>query len=127
MSRARVISIAAAGTALIGGTIYATRSPQTQSVAEMKRNKADRARDLGLGSAGMGHTFLTGGPEAGSAPSRPNDGGDAERRVKTTAESGDKLPAGGVGGGEGAGGSSARRTEVPFGEKSFQGVSEDGK
>ncbi|KAG5981864.1 hypothetical protein E4U54_006522, partial [Claviceps lovelessii] len=84
MSRARVASIAAVGTALIGGTIYATRSPQKQSPIEMKRNKAERARDLGLGSAGMGNTHLTGGPEAGSAPSRP-DGDDAPRRVKTTA------------------------------------------
>ncbi|KAG5916710.1 hypothetical protein E4U53_004283, partial [Claviceps sorghi] len=95
MSRARAISIAAAGTALIGGTIYATRAPQKQSVPEMKRNRADRARDLGLGSAGVGGNFMTGGPEAGAAPSRPDDGDDAARRVRTTAESGDKLPAGG--------------------------------
>ncbi|KAG6003128.1 hypothetical protein E4U21_002326 [Claviceps maximensis] len=127
MSRARAFSIAGLGAAFVGGTIYATRSPQKQSVAEMKRNKADRARDLGLGSAGVGGTHLTGGPEAGAAPSRPDDGDDHAQRVKTTAESGDKLPSGGVGGGEGAGGSSARRTEVPFGGRSYRGVSENGE
>ncbi|KAG6095379.1 hypothetical protein E4U30_002501 [Claviceps sp. LM220 group G6] len=101
MSRSRLMAVAVAGSALIGGAFYATRRPEKQSPEELRRNKADRARDLGLGSAGMGHNLVTGGPEAGAAPSRPDET-DRMRPVHTTASSKDKLPSGGAGGGEGA-------------------------
>ncbi|KAG6026139.1 hypothetical protein E4U19_002761 [Claviceps sp. Clav32 group G5] len=116
MSRSRLMAVAVAGSALIGGTFYATRRPEKQSPEELRRNKADRARDLGLGSAGMGHNLVTGGPEAGAAPSRPDET-DRMRPVHTTASSKDKLPSGGAGGGEGAGRTSARATELPAGKK----------
>ncbi|KAG6076430.1 hypothetical protein E4U15_005141 [Claviceps sp. LM218 group G6] len=116
MSRSRLMAVAVAGSALIGGAFYATRRPEKQSPEELRRNKADRARDLGLGSAGMGHNLVTGGPEAGAAPSRPDET-DRIRPVHTTASSKDKLPSGGAGGGEGAGRTSARATELPTGKK----------
>ncbi|KAG5924061.1 hypothetical protein E4U61_001717 [Claviceps capensis] len=117
MSRSRLMAVAVAGSALIGGAFYATRRPEKQSPEELRRNKADRARDLGLGSAGMGLNQVTGGPEAGAAPSRPDET-DRMRPVHTTASSKDKLPSGGVGGGEGAGRTSARATELPTGKGS---------
>ncbi|KAG6269965.1 hypothetical protein E4U47_003876 [Claviceps purpurea] len=116
MSRSRLMAVAVAGSALIGGAFYATRRPEKQSPEELRRNKADRARDLGLGSAGMGHNQVTGGPEAGAAPSRPDET-DRMRPVHTTASSKDKLPSGGAGGGEGAGRTSARATELPTGKE----------
>ncbi|KAG6207820.1 hypothetical protein E4U35_000618 [Claviceps purpurea] len=116
MSRSRLMAVAVAGSALIGGAFYATRRPEKQSPEELRRNKADRARDLGLGSAGMGHNQVTGGPEAGAAPSRPDET-DRMRPVHTTASSKDKLPSGGAGGGEGAGRTSARTTELPTGKE----------
>ncbi|KAG6263663.1 hypothetical protein E4U49_002151 [Claviceps purpurea] len=115
MSRSRLMAVAVAGSALIGGAFYATRRPEKQSPEELRRNKAERARDLGLGSAGMGHNQVTGGPEAGAAPSRPDET-DRMRPVHTTASSKDKLPSGGAGGGEGAGRTSARATELPTGK-----------
>ncbi|CCE27748.1 uncharacterized protein CPUR_01222 [Claviceps purpurea 20.1] len=99
MSRSRLMAVAVAGSAIIGGAFYATRRPEKQSPEELRRNKADRARDLGLGSAGMGHNQVTGGPEAGAAPSRPDET-DRMRPVHTTASSKDKLPSGGAGGDE---------------------------
>ncbi|KAG6279803.1 hypothetical protein E4U48_008289 [Claviceps purpurea] len=116
MSRSRLMAVAVAGSALIGGAFYATRRPEKQSPEELRTNKADRARDLGLGSAGMGHNQVTGGPEAGAAPSRPDET-DRMRPVHTTASSKDKLPSGGAGGGEGAGRTSARATELPTGKE----------
>ncbi|KAG6171258.1 hypothetical protein E4U51_000132 [Claviceps purpurea] len=100
MSRSRLMAVAVAGSAIIGGAFYATRRPEKQSPEELRRNKADRARDLGLGSAGMGHNQVTGGPEAGAAPSRPDET-DRMRPVHTTASSKDKLPSGWAGGDEG--------------------------
>ncbi|QUC22235.1 uncharacterized protein UV8b_06476 [Ustilaginoidea virens] len=104
---------AAAGAALIGGTIYATRGRKEKSGPEVARNRARAKRELGLGGAGIGGNVLSGGPEAGAAPPRPDR--DPERRAKTTADSRDDLPSGGVGGGEGAGGASARRSQLPYG------------
>ncbi|KAG6144882.1 hypothetical protein E4U28_001813 [Claviceps purpurea] len=100
MSRSRLMAVAVAASAIIGGAFYATRRPEKQSPEELRRNKADRARDLGLGSAGMGHNQVTGGPEAGAAPSRPDET-DRMRPVHTTASSKDKLSSGGAGGDEG--------------------------
>ncbi|KAG6237384.1 hypothetical protein E4U25_002742 [Claviceps purpurea] len=96
MSRSRLMAVAVAGSAIIGGAFYATRRPEKQSPEELRRNKADRARYLGLGSAGMGHNQVTGGPEAGAAPSRPDET-DRMRPIHTTASSKDKLPSGGGG------------------------------
>ncbi|KAG6298198.1 hypothetical protein E4U09_001012 [Claviceps aff. purpurea] len=107
MSRSRLMAVAVAGSAIIGGAFYATRRPEKQSPEELRRNKADRARDLGLGSAGMGHNQVTGGPEAGAAPMRP---------VHTTASSKDKLLSGGT---------SARATELPVGRSSQEGYSDN--
>ncbi|KAG6178875.1 hypothetical protein E4U27_003510 [Claviceps purpurea] len=124
MSRSRLMAVAVAGSAIIGGAFYATRRPEKQSPEELRRNKADRARDLGLGSAGMGHNQVTGGPEAGAAPSRPDET-DRMRPVHTTASSKDKLPSGGAGGDEGAGRTSARATELPVGRSSQEGYSDN--
>jgi len=96
MSREKVMMIAVAGAGLFGATLYATRG-NASSKTEAKRNQAQEKRDLGLGSAGVG----------GNADR-------AENKQITTAESRDKLPSGNPGGGEGAGGSSARRSQVPF-------------
>ncbi|KAG6262173.1 hypothetical protein E4U49_003325 [Claviceps purpurea] len=115
MSRSRLMAVAVAGSAIIGGAFYATRRPEKQSPEELRRNKADRARYLGLGSAGMGHNQVTGGPEAGAAPSRPDET-DRMRPVHTTASSKDKLPSGGT---------SARATELPVGRSSQEGYSDD--
>ncbi|KAG5989373.1 hypothetical protein E4U52_005632 [Claviceps spartinae] len=122
MSRSRLMAVAVAGSALIGGAFYATRRPEKQSPEELRRSKADSARDLGLGSAGMGHNLVTGGPEAGAAPSRPDET-DRMRPVHTTASSKDKLPSGGAGGGEGAGRTSARAAELPTGKSSQESYS----
>lgn len=94
----------AAGAGLIGAAIYATRKNQTET--QDNRNMAQQKRDLGLSGAGIGGNQIAGGPERGGSP--------VPGRQITTAESRDKLPSGKIGGGEGAGGSSARRTELSF-------------
>ncbi|OAA32314.1 hypothetical protein AAL_01646 [Moelleriella libera RCEF 2490] len=106
MSQGRALMIATAGAAAIGGAFYATRG--SKSSAQARKDAADSKRDLGLGGVGVGGNVLTGGPESG--PPRPDK--DPQRSTKTTAESRDKLPSGGLGGGEGAGGSSARKTDL---------------
>ncbi|OAA44802.1 hypothetical protein NOR_03556 [Metarhizium rileyi] len=118
MSREKVIMTAAAGAGLIGATIYATRATPTET--QDKRNKAQQKRDLGLGGAGIGGNHMAGGTERGPPPG-PGDG-DPKRQV-TTAESRDKLPSGAIGGGEGAGGSGARRTQLSFPGSSTLGSS----
>lgn len=99
----------AAGAGLIGATIYATRKNQAET--QDNRNMAQQKRDLGLSGAGIGGNRIAGGTERGGSPGSGD--GDPGRQI-TTAKSRDKLPWGKIGGGEGAGGSGARRTDVSF-------------
>lgn len=111
---------AAAGAGLIGATVYATRRNNTNN--QDNRNIAQQKRDLGLGGAGIGGNKMAGAMERGGRPGVGD--GDPGRQV-TTAESRDKLPSGQIGGGEGAGGSSARRTQLPFTGSNSKGSSGD--
>ncbi|KHN97526.1 uncharacterized protein MAM_04541 [Metarhizium album ARSEF 1941] len=118
MSREKVIMTAAAGAGLIGATIYATRKNRAE--APDHRNMAQQKYDLGLSGAGIGGNRVAGAMERGGSHGRGD--GDPGRQI-TTAESRDKLPSGKIGAGEGAGGSGARRTEIPFSGSSSNGTS----
>lgn len=80
-----------AGVSMIGVIFYATRKNESKTNAQIRSNKAQETRELGLGSAGVGGNRMTGGPSNAAAPS------GSER----DAQSGQaQLPTGGVGGGE---------------------------
>lgn len=96
-----------AGAGMLGAAIYGIRGKSITS--EDNRNKAQQKRDLGLGGAGIGGNHMAGGNERGPSPSK---GEQKPKRQVTTAKSRDQLPSGDIGGGEGAGGSSARKTQV---------------
>lgn len=80
------------GISMIGVIFYATRKnePKTDN-AQIRRNKAQETRELGLGSAGVGGNRMTGGPSSSAAPS------GSERDPQSGQV---QLPTGGVGGGE---------------------------
>ncbi|TFA99519.1 hypothetical protein CCMA1212_008687 [Trichoderma ghanense] len=99
MSRERLAMTALAGVGVVGATVYATRrGGSKKSDTQERRDKAQETRELGLGSAGVGGNRMAGGPSNSAAPSGPER--DPKDRQVTTADSRDKLPSGGVGGGE---------------------------
>lgn len=97
------------GLATLGilGVIVSSRRSSTDTSNLGARARAKRDAD-GLNGAGIGGNMQSGGTEAGAVTGK----GDAERPVQTTAESRGDLPAGGVGGGHGAGNSNARAVEM---------------
>ncbi|KAL6814686.1 hypothetical protein V8C40DRAFT_269814 [Trichoderma camerunense] len=80
------------GVSMLGVIFYATRKNESKTDnSQLRRNKAQETRELGLGSAGVGGNRMTGGPSSSAAPSgseRDIQGGQVQ------------LPTGGVGGGE---------------------------
>ncbi|KAM3566357.1 hypothetical protein ARSEF4850_000680 [Beauveria asiatica] len=103
--------LALAGAGAIGVAFYATRSTTRPAVPSpsttLPDNKARDKRDMGLSGAGIGGTGAAGGNERAIDPSQ-------DRKVETTTAPREKLPAGDVGGGVGAGGTSARAVELPM-------------
>ncbi|OAA38710.1 hypothetical protein BBO_06957 [Beauveria brongniartii RCEF 3172] len=115
MAADKKVMLALAGAGAVGVAFYATRSttrPAVQSSSSssssttLPDNKARDKRDMGLSGAGIGGTGAAGGNERAIDPSQ-------DRKVETTAPR-EKLPSGGVGGGVGAGGMSARAVELPM-------------
>ncbi|KAK1242052.1 hypothetical protein MKX07_000038 [Trichoderma sp. CBMAI-0711] len=98
MSRQRLAMTAMAGVGVLGATMYATRRGGSKNDAQERRDKAQETRELGMGSAGVGGNRMVGGPSNSAAPSGPER--DPNSRQVTTADTRDKLPSGGVGGGE---------------------------
>ncbi|KAM6484117.1 hypothetical protein HDV62DRAFT_357447 [Trichoderma sp. SZMC 28011] len=92
MSRQRLTMTMIGGVSMLGVIFYATRKNDSKTDnAQLRRNKAQETRELGLGSAGVGGNKMTGGPSSSAAPSgseRDIQGGQVQ------------LPTGGVGGGE---------------------------
>ncbi|KAM3512013.1 hypothetical protein MY11210_004339 [Beauveria gryllotalpidicola] len=110
MAADKKVMLALAGAGAIGVVLYSTRSTTRPAAVQSSTtlppdNKARDKRDMGLSGAGIGGTAAAGGNERAIDPSQ-------DRTVQTTAPR-DKLPAGGVGGGVGAGGMSARAVELP--------------
>ncbi|KAL7912182.1 hypothetical protein GGI35DRAFT_444609 [Trichoderma velutinum] len=92
MSRQRLAMTTIAGVGMIGAIFYATRKDESKmDNAQIRRNKAQETRELGLGSAGVGGNRMTGGPSNSAAPS------GSERDFQRDQP---QLPTGGVGGGE---------------------------
>ncbi|KAL5088413.1 hypothetical protein Trisim1_006621 [Trichoderma cf. simile WF8] len=91
MSR-RLTMTTIAGVSMVGVIFYATRKNESKTDnSQIRRNKAQETRELGLGSAGVGGNKMTGGPSNAAAPSgseRDSQSGKVQ------------LPTGGVGGGE---------------------------
>ena len=106
MSQQRFGSIALAGAVALGVGVYASRHTD-------ERNSARQKRDMGLNGAGIARTGTAGGTERGE-----RSAGHTDQQV-TSAKSRDALPSGGVGGGVGAGGSSARAVEMPNSNPNF--------
>lgn len=107
MSKRNVGLIAAAGAAVIGVGLYSNTSRTADSSqAAPGRNRAQAKRDHGLSGAGVGGNMMSGGTELEASPGRPDK--DPEQKVGTTAP-----PSGGIGGGEGVGGSSAQKMQIP--------------
>lgn len=106
MSQQRLGSIALAGAVALGVGVYASRHTD-------ERNSARQKRDMGLSGAGIGRTGTAGGTERGERSI-----GQTDQQV-TTAKDRDSLSSGGVGGGPGAGGSSARAVEMPNRNSNF--------
>jgi hypothetical protein len=102
----RLIIPGVATVGLLG--IYLYSRPSKTNETEGSDHIGNRARAKkdsdGLQGAGVGGNFQSGGHETGAKP----PGQDSERKVQTTADSLDKLPSGGVGGGVGAGGANVR-------------------
>lgn len=92
MSRQRLTMTMIGGVSMLGVIFYATRKNDSKTDnAQIRRNKAQDTRELGLGSAGVGGNRMTGGPSSSAAPSgseKDIQGGQVQ------------LPTGGVGGGE---------------------------
>ncbi|KAM3455018.1 hypothetical protein MY3296_002588 [Beauveria thailandica] len=120
MAADKKVMLALAGAGAIGVALYATRSTTTRPAAvqspstTLPDNKARDKRDMGLSGAGIGGTGAAGGNERAVDPSQ-------DRKVETTAPR-EKLPAGGVGGGVGAGGTSARAVELPMPKSSSSSI-----
>ncbi|KAL7945834.1 hypothetical protein V8C42DRAFT_45310 [Trichoderma barbatum] len=96
MSRQRLAMTAIAGVGVISAAFYVTRKDDPKkNDTQIRREKAQETRDLGLGSAGVGGNRMTGGPSNSAAPSGAER--DPNRRQVTSKE---ELPSGGVGGGE---------------------------
>ncbi|KAM3509439.1 hypothetical protein MY10362_000603 [Beauveria mimosiformis] len=120
MAADKKVMLALAGAGAVGVAFYATRSttrPAVQSSSSsssssttLPDNKARDKRDMGLSGAGIGGTAAAAGNERAIDPSQ-------DRKVQTTATR-EKLPSGGVGGGVGAGGMSARAVELPMAKSS---------
>lgn len=89
---------------LLGMSVYSMRTAHSST-----SNKAQDKRELGLRGAGIGGNKNAGGPEFGT--------NSVERKEQTTAPK-SELPSGGVGGGEGKGGTSARAVELHTRERS---------
>ncbi|EHK41474.1 hypothetical protein TRIATDRAFT_84723 [Trichoderma atroviride IMI 206040] len=109
MSRQRLTMVALAGVGVIGATMFFPRKANPQNDVQERRNKAQDARDLGLGSAGVGGNKTTGGPSDSTTPSGPDK--DPRYREVDTGDSKQYLPAGGVSTGRGGGGSTASASE----------------
>lgn len=127
MSAQRFLVPAAVGTTALGGFIYyrSTGSSEPKSREQQRRERADAKRDAGLAGAGVGQNATTGSVEAGGPGSGvPTANMDPDRKVKTDAPK-EKLPSGGVGGGVGAGGMSARVVDISA-KKSTDGGSSGG-
>ncbi|KJZ79518.1 hypothetical protein HIM_00987 [Hirsutella minnesotensis 3608] len=129
MSKQKVIVTAALGTTAIGAAMFTNRGGR-KDTAEPQRHSAHAKRDHGLGGAGVEGNAMTGNAELSATPTQSER--NQERKTGTTAPK-EKLPSGGVSGGEGAGGSTARKTQLPMvggnssAEKSGAGVDRDGK
>ncbi|KAM4065483.1 hypothetical protein HRG_004212 [Hirsutella rhossiliensis] len=111
MNRQRAAMTAAAGAAVIGVGMYSNTKGQKDE-PQVQRHNAHVKRDMGLSGAGVGGNAMTGSTDISAAP--PSSHKNLERTTRTTAAI-EKLPSGGVGGGEGAGGSSARKMQLPTG------------
>lgn len=101
MSKQNTSILVIAGAGVIGASIYTMK--YRKDPAQQSKNKTQDKKDLGLGGAGVGLTGAAGGNERAIDPSQ-------DRKVSTAAPK-EKLPSGGVGGGAGAGGTSARAVE----------------
>lgn len=107
---------AVAGIGVIGGLIFwSTRSSEGKSSATQRLDRAKEKKSDGLGGAGIGGNATSGGHDQGhsnsfsqGSPDTPGaaSGGRVDKDVSL-----DKLPAGGVGGGVGAGGMNVRAIE----------------
>ncbi|ODA77172.1 hypothetical protein RJ55_06799 [Drechmeria coniospora] len=93
-SQQRVTLMAAAGVAVIGVGIYSNTGRSTSQTPETYRRKqAQSKRELGIGGAGIGATFNSGGPEGKVA----SPGRQAGASRAGTTESSEKPPRTGAG------------------------------
>lgn len=109
MSRQRLTMVALAGAGVIGATMLFPRKANQRNDVQERRDKAQDARELGLGSAGVGGNRMTGGPSDSTTPSGPDK--DPRYREVDTGGSKQHLPAGGVSTGRGGGGTTASASE----------------
>ncbi|RDA91778.1 hypothetical protein CP533_2840 [Ophiocordyceps camponoti-saundersi (nom. inval.)] len=109
MSRQKLAMTAAAvGAGALGISLYNRRSspnPETSKDERPSRHSAHAKREFGLEGAALGGNAIVGSTELGAKR------GQQPSRSPAPLE---KLPSGGIGGGEGAGGSSARKTQFPY-------------
>ncbi|RCI11667.1 hypothetical protein L249_7728 [Ophiocordyceps polyrhachis-furcata BCC 54312] len=104
MSRQKLAMTAGAG-ALAIGLFYRHQSKAAKKQDENpSRHGAHAKRDLGLQGAAVGGNAVVGSADLNARRNRQPSRSPAPL---------EKLPSGGTGGGEGAGGSSARRTQFP--------------
>ena len=124
-SLGRLTVPAVSATALVGTYLYYRQPSKNASVGGQAARSRKKRDEEGLGAAGIGQNMASGGHETGQVGSGVQTGtGDVERTVKTTAESRDKLPSGGVGGGVGGGGANVRAVEMSGGKNSQNDVTE---
>ncbi|KAK5998813.1 hypothetical protein PT974_01196 [Cladobotryum mycophilum] len=92
MSRQRLALPIVGGASLLGAVLY-FRSRPNKSYGEQTRDRKLAKQEQGIMGAGVGNTHAIGGHEPGQSDK------DSSRKVETTAPK-EKLPSGGVGGGE---------------------------
>ncbi|KAF6830885.1 hypothetical protein CPLU01_07074 [Colletotrichum plurivorum] len=127
MSRQNLTAPLLGAAAVLGGGIYYMRKPSSTSgdaaqqitnenkhrptsdeMVANKKQQADAKRDLGLGGAGVGNNYMTGGTELGSGKKADNPNRDVPKGPK------EKFPsdAGAIGGGPGRGNANSRAIET---------------
>ncbi|KAF4595981.1 hypothetical protein GQ602_001594 [Ophiocordyceps camponoti-floridani] len=106
MSRKIALTAATGATALGVGLFYRRSAASEDQSSSPPRNSASAKRNHGLEGAAVGGNAMVGTTELDAARSGPPAISSPAPR--------EKLPSGGVGGGEGAGGSTARKTQFPI-------------
>ncbi|PHH77083.1 hypothetical protein CDD80_952 [Ophiocordyceps camponoti-rufipedis] len=115
MSRKLALTAATGATALGIGLFYRRstasedQGSSSSSSSSPPRHSASAKRNHGLEGAAVGGNAIVGTTELDAARSGPPAISSPAPR--------EKLPSGGVGGGEGAGGSTARKTQFPMASK----------